>query len=139
MSQEEYDMDPTTTPATRTITLTDRQPVTISDADWPSIASAAHDWHEGEFKHQANRHRSGWLRVRLHADGRAIVYGRDTYSTVWQGEDDHDLRAGVLLAAGADLPAEIRRVAESLIERGGWDGLHEIAQDCIADLPAERI
>jgi hypothetical protein len=117
------------TPKQRTITLTGRPPVKIREDQWPVIARA--DWHDGG-EHPSRANRSAFLRVRQHADGRALVYGGT--STNWQGE--RDLKAGALLTPSADIPAAIRRVAESL----GHDGQHSaLVQDCIADLPAEEI
>src|SRR6266705_5049674 len=81
--------DTTTTGKTRTITLTDRPPVTIREDDWPVIARA--DWWEGEYEFQSNR--TAKLRVREHADGRRIIYGVAT--SQWQGERDR--HAGVLV------------------------------------------
>jgi hypothetical protein len=108
-----------------TITLTSRRPVTVNKADWPIIAKGK-TW-DNKYEHQANRTYS--LFVRQHQDGRAIVYG--VYTTCYEGERDR--RGGELLAPDADIPAAIRRVADEL------DFDSEIAQLCIADLPAEQI
>ena len=113
-----------TKPTTRTITLTDRPPVKIKDVDWDVIAESK--WFEGQYDFQANR--SGWLKVRQHADGRTIVYG--AYDTRFQTEVS--LRGGELLDKGADIAAAINRVAETC-------NATECAADCIADLPAEEI
>jgi len=110
---------------TRTITLTDRAPVRIVEEEWPIIASAK-DW-DGEFDFQAPR---TWaMRVRQHADGRAIVYA--TYATQFRGEVEW--RGGELLDAGADIAAAIRRVGE--------DGAmpEHVIRECIADLPAVEV
>lgn len=111
---------------TRTITLSGRPPVRITEADWPVIARASeHDG--GTVESQANR---TWdLRVRQHADGRAIVYG--VHWTCWQGESGS--RGGEMLAAGDDIAAAILRVAETI------DSDARLAQECIADLPAEEV
>ena len=114
----------TTETKNRTITLTDRRPVTIVEADWPCVARTK--WYEGEHEHQANRR--GHLTVRQHADGRAIVYG--TYTSQFLQESD--LSGGEIVASGDDLPEAINRVAASI-------SLPNIAQDCIADLPAEQL
>ena len=114
----------TTKTTTRTITLTDRRPVKIKDADWDLIAESR--WYDGQIESQANR--SGWLKVRQHADGRAIVYG--SLRSSWQNETC--LRGGELLAKGADLAAAINRVAETC-------NATSCAAECIADLPAEEI
>ena len=113
-----------TKPTTRTITLTSRPPVKIRDDQWPIIANDR--WWAGEIEVQADR--SGWLKVRQHADGRTIVYGG--YDTRWQG--DHELRAGELLDKGANVAAAIHRVAESV-------NAQRIAESTIAELSAEEI
>lgn len=119
-----------------TITLTDRTPVKITKEEWPIIASAK--WHDGrEVESQSNRRNT--LIVRQHNDGRTIVYG--IYDSNWQGEKSR--RGGELITVGGaseetvgdttTIIAAIRRVAEGL----GFSG--ELAQECIADLPAEEI
>ena len=110
----------------RTITLSDRAPIKIDEDAWPVIAAAK--WHDGQVESQANRTAS--LRVRQHADGRAVVYG--VYDSLWRGEEG--MRPGVLLDAGADVVAAIRAVAAELGETG-----ERLARECIADLPAEEI
>lgn len=132
-------MSDTTTTTTRTITLTGRPPVKISDADWPVIASAYHKRWDNQYESQANRVNKGWLKVRQHADGRAIVYGRDDYDTQWQGEANHCYRGGELLEPGADIAAAVLRVATALVERGADDAMLQIAHECIANLPVEEI
>jgi len=110
----------------RTITLTNAAPVRVEEDAWPVIA-AGH-WHNGEYDFQANYVDS--IRVRQHADGRAIAYAvRDSgpggAPQGWTGR-----RGGEVLPAGADLVAAIRRV-------GGECGVDESAiRDCISDLPA---
>ena len=97
-----------TTDKIRTITLTDRAPVKIRAAIWPCISSASR--HDGKVACQANHE---WrLTVRQHADGRAIVYGFEVAGMggVYQGYEE--ARAGVLLDAGADIAAAVRRVGE---------------------------
>lgn len=112
-----------------TITLTDRAPVTIVKADWGVIASAK----DYDNQHESQANRTWRLTVREHNDGRVIVSG--VYSTAFQGERDR--RAGELVAANDDtsydyLAAVIRRVAEAC-------GCEQIADACIADLPAQEI
>jgi hypothetical protein len=114
------------TDKTRTITLSNRPPVKISEATWPVIAKG--DWTDNmTIPSQANR--KAFVRVRQHADGRMIVYG--TYSTQFAGE--LDAKAGMLLAVGDDVAAAISRVVEDLGD------LPRLASECIADLPAEEI
>ena len=61
----------TTTDKKRTVTLTDRPPVKISEAAWPVIAKASN--HDTHYEVQAN---NLWhITVREHDDGRRIVYG----------------------------------------------------------------
>jgi hypothetical protein len=107
------------------ITLSERAPVKISIKDWPIVARS--DWHDGkEFESQAFRRAE--IRVREHRDGRRIAYGWAT--SQWQGERDQ--YAGFLLDKGDDAVRAIRRVAGAI-------GHHEIADECIGDLPAEAI
>ena len=72
-----------------------------------------------------------WIRVRRHADGRALVYGRVEGATAWTGTGDW--AGGELIDAGADIAAAIRRVGES----GGI--VDRVIRECIADLPAVQI
>ena len=108
----------------RTITLTDRAPIRIVEDDWPVIASAK--WWEGEYESQSER--TALLRVRRSGDGRHIVYG----ATDWVGNSGR--RAGVLLDAfgSSMLCATIREVAQAI-------GYPDLASECIANLPPERI
>ena len=114
----------TTDTKIRTITLTGRPPVRISEAAWPQIAKG--EWcDDPAIPIQAN---SGCdIRVRQHADGRAIVHGRRW--SRWEGA--RPWCGGELLPAGADIAASIERVG-----RAG-DMNESVARDCIADLPAE--
>jgi hypothetical protein len=115
----------TSQPKTRTITLTGRRPVKIVEDEWPVIAVGKD--HGGQIECQADR--SWVVRVRQHADGRALIYG--VYETRWQGESGS--RGGKMLDAGDDIIAGIRSVAESI------GASEDVAQECIADLPAEEI
>ena len=109
-----------------TITLTGRPPVKIAKDEWPIVASGD-SWSGGGCEAQANR--TYKIKVRQHADGRAIVYG--VFNSQWQNEDDR--RGGELLAAGEDIAAAIERVGDDC-------GITESAiRACIADLPAEEI
>jgi hypothetical protein len=108
-----------------TITLTGRPPVRIRKAEWPIVAQAV--WHDGQAGGDWTRRQR--LTVRQHEDGRAIVYG--VFETVWQHERDR--RGGELVEAGGDVAAAVHRVAEHL----GFDAW--LAEECIADLPAEEL
>jgi hypothetical protein len=113
------------------ITMSECRPLTIEPALWPVIARA--DWHNGEHKFQANDIRK--IRVRQHADGRRIVYGLQEAGNGGQHHGTRNPEGGFLLLAEADeneLIRAIRRV-------GGIIGDDDLAQKCIADLPAEDI
>jgi len=127
---------------TRTITLTNHPPVRIREADWPVIAHGYFRDHDGrEHECQANRWWRADVRVRRHADGRAIVYGTYEYFSVCAGERDLTAKAGVLVPKDADLVRAIRDVGLELAaatRRAGHDYSAHIAvavQECIADLP----
>jgi len=124
---------------TRTITLTDRRPVTIREDLWPVIAIAR--WWDGEIESQALRRQT--IRVRQHDDGRAIVYA--IHRSAYRGDVDRAAGEIVLpprhdgpdgdgrLGFDADLVTAIRRVGESA-------GILDWMIDrCIADLPAEDL
>lgn len=129
--------------STRTITLTDRPPVTINEEAWPLIATAtAKDW-DNTHECQANRLAKVGLYVRQHSDGRAIVYATYTYTSQYQGENGVSARHGELLPAGSDMNAICRaiknvasRMPEAQMIEQDWQSL---ADECIADLPAEEL
>lgn len=123
----------TTETKSRTVTLTDRNPVKIREDEWPQIASG--DERPGSCVNgtpvpdsETDRYT---IRVRQHADGRVLVYGVVDASTAWTGTQDW--RGGKLLAKGGDIAAAIKRVGED----GGMPA--SVIRDCIADLPAEEI
>ena len=149
--------DTTTTTKTRTITLTDRPPVRITEADWPIIASGDErpgHTHNGTPvpDYETDRYT---IRVRQHADGRALVYGVIDAATAWTGTEDW--RGGELLShpysSGADntqpdspvVRTQGRRVSTheiaGAIRRVGESGgiIESVIRECIAGLPAETI
>ena len=122
-----------TTTKTRTITLSNRAPVSIHEDKWPEIAIG--DCRPGAMRngtpvphYETDRYT---IRVRQHADGRAIVYGVVDASTPWNGTKDW--KGGELLTAGDDIPAAIRRVCAAGQMPSG------VADECTAALPAEEI
>jgi hypothetical protein len=131
----------------RTITLSDRPPVTIDEGQWDVIAVAQDEEHDGQVKCQANRVSNWAIRVRRHADGRAIVSATYSYSSNWQGARGYSVKHGTLLpkeeATDAAVCEEIKRVAGRMAEaeHHGDDAARwkQLADDCIADLPAEEL
>lgn len=108
------------------ITITDATPVNIVKADWPIKASAEND----DATNPGNEPNREWkVKVRRHPDGRSIVYG--VFSSNYQGEWGGK-RAGRIVAADGDLIAAIHDVAERI-------GAPELADDCIANLPAQDL
>lgn len=109
------------------ITLSERRPISIARSEWPVIARAT--WFSGEHECQANE--IAFIKVRQHADGRAIVYGRlycgpGGVPYDWNGEE-----CGFLLDASKfydDIVRAIRRCAGIVGHCGN---------DCVASLPAE--
>lgn len=122
---------------TRKITLTDRAPVKINEADWPVIARGSGDSFRGnDYGRRQQAIAQGevdkyYLTVRKHADGRALVYGVFDAATAWTSSEDR--REGELLDAGADLASAIQRVGERCNLPSA------VIRECLADLPAETI
>jgi hypothetical protein len=121
----------------RTITLTDRRPITINEEDWPVVAKATGDSYSSNdySRYQQSLSRGELdkysIRVRQHEDGRAIVYAVFDAASAWTGSEDR--KGGELLASGADLVEAIRRVgADSNIP-------DSVVRECVADLPAEEV
>ncbi len=121
----------------RTITLTGRAPVSILESEWPVIAKGDGDsYGSGDYGRYQQAKSQGendiyTLRVRRHADGRALNYAVLDAATVWTGTEDH--RGGALIQKDGDIAAVIRSVGE---ECGLPDS---VIRECIADLPAEEI
>lgn len=131
----------TDTTRTRTITLTNRRPVRITDHNWPILAKAEDDSYHGD---DYGRHQQALalaecdtyrLIVRQHADGRTLVYGiLDAAIGAWHAPAaGESWRGGELLDTGADLAMAIRRVGES----GNLPD--SLIRECIASLPAEDL
>lgn len=130
----------------RTITLTDRPPVTIAEDNWPLIAVAKDYEHDGQVECQANRKSSWWIGVRKHDDGRAIVYATYSYSTNWQNARDYAAKQGVLLPAASTTESIVDAIKSVGADIAGcecdgndserWDTLID---ECIADMPAESL
>jgi hypothetical protein len=125
-----------------TITLTDHAPIKIKADHWPMIAEAtAKDW-DGEYE-ECSDDRSYWhLRVRQHADGRAVVYADYSHETCFPKQDVAAKR-GVMLEADGDIIAAIRQVAAEMAAAKRSDDdddrWPELAAECIAHLPAVEI
>lgn len=144
-----------TTPKTRTITLTDRPPVRIREAEWPIIASARGDSYRGDPSRHSQALRQGecdeyWLRVRQHADGRTIVYGvLDAAIAAWRQPAGGESRRGGVLLTPPEGRATDPRDVTPIIWPGIIDAIRRVGEDChlpesvirecIADLPAEEI
>lgn len=140
-------VDAITERKTRTITLTDARPVKIYEDEWPIIAEAR--THSGEIECQANEEWS--IRVREHADGRRIVYAYRDRGPGGMALSYRGIRAGRLiptrrskdghdpsyhnLALGPDEVATIKAIGEM----GDAIDDNALADECIADLPAEEI
>jgi hypothetical protein len=133
-------METTTETKKRTITMTGRRPVTIREDEWPVIARGSESWHDGQVECQANETIAVAIRVRRHADGRAIVYGSYIYDTAFQGRRGSTARAGHMVKSGGDIATAIRFVADDL-RRDGHDDrmINDTRDECISHLPAEEL
>jgi hypothetical protein len=127
----------TKAPKSRTITLTNRPPVTVREDLWPVLASARDDSWTGldPSRYMQSKQRGEldeyFVTVRQHEDGRSIVYAVLSAARSWTGNESR--AEGAMLAAGADVARSIREVGERC-------GLPDkVIRDCIADLPAEDL
>jgi hypothetical protein len=123
-----------------TIVLTNRRPVTITEGEWPVIASASGD--DCTILDPARRdqaleqgHADEYsMEIRRHSDGRIIVYG--SYTEGLNSMHKGYARAGTLLADDADdieLVKTIRRVGVDLAVPSS------LIASVIAELPAEEL
>lgn len=108
---------------TRTITLTDRAPVSIVESDWPIIAEIV------DRPEQLGARAT--IKVREHKDGRRIVYG--TASKGWP--KSKVLAAGFVLEL-FDAPSD---TAPKITAVGLLIGRPELSPDCISKLPVEAL
>jgi hypothetical protein len=113
------------------ITMSERRPLSIDPDLWPTVAEA--DWHNGTVACQANTVRC--IRVRQHADGRRIVYGFQDAGPGGQHIGTRNPAGGFLLPDGSSDDETIRAIRRV----GGILDDAELAEECIADLPAESI
>jgi hypothetical protein len=122
-------MTPTT--ASLTVTLSGRRPVRIVPVDWDVVSKATRR-EEG-----AGPHCLWTLTVRRHVDGRRVlVYG------VALRPGFADRRRGVLLegASWDGIAAAVRQVAGELARFDHEaEGLNALAEQCLAQCPAEAL
>jgi|HubBroStandDraft_1064217.scaffolds.fasta_scaffold67913_3 hypothetical protein len=117
------------------ITMSDRRPLTIVENEWPLVASA--EQHDGAVECQANH---VWaIRVRQNAIGTRIVYGwlregRGGSHAGWRGAE-----GGFLVAALGGGEADEDETVRAIRRVGGIIEDSKMADECIADLPAETI
>ncbi len=125
----------------RTITLTHRLPVKIYEDEWPVIAAGAHEDYDGQYRFNSFRSMDISIHVRQHADGRTLVYAVYIYRTAYQNDHGRNVKLGWLLAPGEDVPAAIRQLGSSMVDRLDGDEGHvwDVVDECIADLPAEDL
>ena len=131
-------MTTTEAPKKIKITMSERRPLSIVEDEWPLIASA--DWHNGQVECQANTIRR--IKVREHADGRRLVYGFARAGNGGQHAGTRNPEGGFLVSAkvGYPVPSAVDDETVRAIRRiGGILGDDALADECIADLPAEDL
>lgn len=129
-----------TTDKSRTITLTGRPPVRITDSQWPLVASASRKTHDGEVECQANRTTSWFLGVRREVNlGRWIVYGTYAHESNYRNEPNTYHRFGEILPASASVGEVCAKLMTTTIIEHGAECWHSLVSECIGDFPAEDI
>jgi len=139
-------------PRKRTITLTGRPPVRITESEWPILGRSYEAVDSCNGTPLPDYQRVRWtLTVRRHADGRAIVYGvASPPENGWPTHGCVDWKGGVYLGDGdpmtgagrgevsmTDILNAVQRVGTDLIGMGGAP--ERIVRECIADLPPEEV
>ncbi len=124
----------TTAKISITITLSDRRPISIVEADWPIIAYA--NWHSGEHACQANE--VACVEVREHADGRRVVYASRGRGPGGMALGYRGAAAGYMIPA-ADDAADDAATVRAIRRVAGAIGHEELGAEAIGDLPAEEI
>lgn len=121
-------MTPRATPKaerTRTITLSDRPPVRILEAEWPMIARAATPAGTSQVATRG-------VYARRHADGRVLVYA----VAGLLDPDGQPRRAGYLL----DRPITGPQIAQALRQAGAEVGLPlDLIAAAVGSLPPEPL
>lgn len=107
----------------------------IQEDAWPIIASAQ-TFGPGEIECQANEEWS--IRVREHADGRRIVYAYRDRGPGGMPLSYRGIRAGRLIPAHVASPDDDATI-KAISEMGDAIDDNNLADRCIADLPAEEI
>ncbi len=137
-----------TTNKIRTITLTNRAPVKIQEAEWPVIASAKDDSNATSNFRPDYEIDEYSINVRQHADGRTIVYAVLSAAIAeWhQPAGGESRRGGVLLVPNGDGPltpddgkiVPMDSIAHAIRGVGEECQIPDsVIRECIADLPAE--
>lgn len=130
-----------TTDKSRTITLTGRPPVRITDSQWPLVASASRKTHDGgEVESQANRTSSWFLGVRREVNlGRWIVYGTYAHESRYRNEPNAYERFGQILPASTSVEDVCQKLLRLTLPAGTVEVFKSLISECIGDFPAEDI
>lgn len=126
------------------INLTGRPPVIIVPDDWPLITESYRTESEGERGEPRLRTTEAFIRVRKHADGRKIVYGRYEHSSAYH-EPNRTVYAGYVLDPDDDVIPAIEAVGAELADSQVpndelLDGaIDDLVREAIAGLPAVEL
>ncbi len=121
----------------RTIIMTDTAPVKIVQEDWPVIAHGCYfsQGTERESDFQSIEKLEIDIRVRKHADGRTLVYGR--YKLTSEDRDDVWRRSGYVYTADISTNILMRAIIIVGAEISDIDApinaISDTVQDCISD------
>lgn len=133
----------TTEPKKRKILMSERPPVRIDVASWPLIAQAG--WHSGEHACQANE--EALIRVRRREpspDGPVeshdvLVYGVRESGPGGMPIGYRGRHAGYLLETQVGRAVPTDEIVRAIRRVAGVLDMPELADECIADLPAEDL
>ncbi len=130
------------------VPLSREPPITVDRREWPEIATGTYRWQDGDQKKGILQEISLVLKVRQHADGRAVVYGRFFYCDILKPRDLFLVHHGRFVEPGMDLVAAIQAVGGNLrtamTEIGGPSAeearrVSGVVLETIQELPPTRL
>lgn len=117
------------------INLSESRPVIVESTDWPVVAKA--NWFSGQHECQANE--VAGIKVRQHADGRAIVYGSRDRGPGGMPISYNGTNAGYRVSATGVTVPDYTGIERAIRRVAGVLDLNHLGQECVEDLDPEEV